>query len=219
MSFIQVRNLKKNFGKTTVLRGVNLDLQEKEQWVMQGASGSGKSTLLYIMGGLDTPDDGEILVGGKKLKSMSDEELAQYRNQFIGFVFQFHYLLPSMNSLANILLPARISQRLDDQVEKRAKELADYLGVSHCLNKYPFELSGGEQQRINIIRALSLKPKLMLCDEPTGNLDSENSLKVTKLLKTLSHELGTTLLVVTHDNRVASEFEKKIFIKDGMIEA
>ncbi|MFZ4714525.1 MAG: ABC transporter ATP-binding protein [Bacteriovoracaceae bacterium] len=217
MSFIEIKDLRKNFGQTQVLRGLSLSLPEKSQCVLQGSSGSGKSTLLYIIGGLDHADAGQIVVAGKSLKEFKEEELAHYRNQFIGFVFQFHYLLPSMDSLSNILLPSRIAGQKNVAVEKRVRELAGHLGVSHCLNKYSFELSGGEQQRINIIRALSLKPKLLLCDEPTGNLDSENSQKVTTLLKDLSHELGTTLLVVTHDLRVAEQFSQQINITDGMI--
>jgi lipoprotein-releasing system ATP-binding protein len=217
MAFIEIQALKKNFGQTQVLRGVNLSLEEKSQTVLQGSSGSGKSTLLYILGGLDHADSGTVKISGQNLAQFSEEQLAHYRNQFIGFVFQFHYLLPSMDSLSNILLPSRISGIKDPNVEKRVKGLADHLGVTKCLNKYSFELSGGEQQRINIIRALSLKPKLLLCDEPTGNLDSENSQRVTSLLKELSHEMGTTLLVVTHDLRVAEQFSDKIFIQDGMI--
>jgi ABC-type lipoprotein export system ATPase subunit len=217
MAFIEIQALKKNFGQTQVLRGVNLSIEEKSQTVLQGSSGSGKSTLLYIIGGLDHADSGVVKIAGQNLALFTEEQLAQYRNQFIGFVFQFHYLLPSMNSLSNILLPSRISGVKDPQIEKRVRDLAQHLGVSSCLNKYSFELSGGEQQRINIIRALSLKPKLLLCDEPTGNLDSENSQRVTSLLKELSYEMGTTLLIVTHDLRVAEQFTNKIFIQDGMI--
>jgi ABC-type lipoprotein export system ATPase subunit len=148
---------------------------------------------------------------------MDDEELAQFRNQYVGFVFQFHFLLPSMTCRDNILLPARIGGRDTAPVEKDIVELANYLGVTHCLSKFPFEISGGEQQRINIIRALSLRPKILLCDEPTGNLDSKNSEKVASLLKSLAAEFGATLLVVTHDDKVASFFPRKIVIEDGQI--
>jgi ABC-type lipoprotein export system ATPase subunit len=148
---------------------------------------------------------------------LGDEELAQFRNQFVGFVFQFHFLLPSMTCRDNIFLPARIGSRDLKQVEKDVQSLAEVLGVGHCLSKYPFEISGGEQQRINIIRALSLRPKILLCDEPTGNLDSKNSEKVASLLKSLAIEYGATLLVVTHDDKVASFFPRKIVIEDGQI--
>ena len=141
MSFIEIQALKKNFGQTQVLRGVNLTLEEQSQTVLQGSSGSGKSTLLYIIGGLDHADSGVIKIAGQNLAQFSEEQLAQYRNQFIGFVFQFHYLLPSMDSLSNIMLPSRIYGNKDPAVEKRVRELAHHLGVTSCLNKYSFELS------------------------------------------------------------------------------
>jgi ABC-type lipoprotein export system ATPase subunit len=145
---------------------------------------------------------------------MSDDELANFRNSNVGFVFQFHFLLPSMTCRDNILLPARIGGRDTAKVEKDTDELAKILGVTHCLQKFPFEISGGEQQRINIIRALSLRPKILLCDEPTGNLDSKNSEKVSTLLKNLAADFGATLMVVTHDDKVASFFPRKIVIVD-----
>jgi ABC-type lipoprotein export system ATPase subunit len=185
--------------------------------VIQGASGSGKSTLLYLIGGLDGPSKGQIIVNNNDLSSFKDEELAHYRNKFVGFVFQFHFLLPSMNCLKNILLPSKIGGIGGSLVEKRVKDLSDYLGVEHCLAKNPFELSGGEQQRINIIRALSLKPKLILCDEPTGSLDSENSKKVIGLLKDLSKEFDSTLVLVTHNEGIASEFSHVLQMHDGFI--
>ncbi len=217
MSFIVLSNVEKSFGKTKVLRGLNLNIESKELVAIRGASGSGKSTLLYLLGGLDHPTSGKVLVEGKNLTSMDDEELAQFRNQYVGFVFQFHFLLPSMTCRDNILLPARIGGHDTKRVEKDIDELAQTLGVSHCLTKFPFEISGGEQQRINIIRALSLRPKILLCDEPTGNLDSKNSEKVASLLKSLAAEFGATLLVVTHDDKVASFFPRKIVIEDGQI--
>jgi len=217
MSFIVLSNVEKSFGKTKVLRGLNLSIGSRELVAIRGASGSGKSTLLYLLGGLDHPSSGKVVVEGKNLTSMDDEELAQFRNQYVGFVFQFHFLLPSMTCRDNILLPARIGGRDTAPVEKDIEELANYLGVTHCLSKFPFEISGGEQQRINIIRALSLRPKILLCDEPTGNLDSKNSEKVASLLKSLAAEFGATLLVVTHDDKVASFFPRKIVIEDGQI--
>ncbi len=217
MSFIRLEQVEKSFGKTRVLRGINISIQQKELVAIRGASGSGKSTLLYLLGGLDQPTSGKVIIDSKNLHDLGDEGLANFRNDTVGFVFQFHFLLPSMTCRDNILLPARIGGKSLKNVEDDLTKLSDYLGVSHCLTKYPFEISGGEQQRINIIRALSLRPKILLCDEPTGNLDSKNSEKVANLLKSLSADFGATLLVVTHDDKVASFFPRKIVIEDGQI--
>jgi lipoprotein-releasing system ATP-binding protein len=217
MSLIKLEKVEKSFGKTQVLRGINIEIKDQELVAIRGASGSGKSTLLYLLGGLDQPTSGKVLIDGKNLTSMNDEELASFRNASVGFVFQFHFLLPSMTCLDNILLPGRIGGHNLAQVEQDTQELARILGVTHCLSKFPYQISGGEQQRINIIRALSLRPKILLCDEPTGNLDSKNSEKVASLLKSLAQEFGATLLVVTHDDKVASFFPRKIVIEDGQI--
>lgn len=213
--FIKIENVVKTFHTVDALAGVSLALEEGKQYAITGASGSGKSTLLYLIGGLDKPSAGSIFIDGVSLSSMDDSSLADYRNDSVGFVFQFHFLLPSMNSLNNILLPAKIGGKNVKEVKKRALELAKTLGVEHCLKKYPFQLSGGEQQRINIIRALSLRPKLLLCDEPTGNLDSTNTEVVCDLLKKLSLEFGSTLVVVTHDEKVSSKFDNRIYMQDG----
>jgi lipoprotein-releasing system ATP-binding protein len=217
MALIELSKVEKTFGKTKVLRGLNFNIEEHELVAIRGASGSGKSTLLYLLGGLDQPTSGQVIIDGKNLSNMGDEELALFRNVTVGFVFQFHFLLPSMTCRDNILLPARIGGKDLKAIEKSCHVLADHLGVTHCLDKFPFEISGGEQQRINIIRALSLRPKILLCDEPTGNLDSVNTEKVATLLKKLAIDHGTTLLVVTHDDRVASHFPRKIVIEDGQI--
>ncbi len=217
MALIEVRSVVKSYGKLKALDKLSLNFEERSQYAIQGASGSGKSTLLYLIGGLDRPSKGSIVVEGSNLADLGDQELAEYRNRFVGFVFQFHFLLPSMNCLKNILLPAEIGGRETSCLRKNVVDLAQHLGVEHCLKKFPFELSGGEQQRVNIIRALSLKPKLLLCDEPTGNLDSENSAKVTCLLKDLAHEFEATLAVVTHDPQVASQFEQRVVIRDGRV--
>lgn len=157
MSFIHLEHVEKSFGKTNVLRGLNFNIEDKELVAIRGASGSGKSTLLYLLGGLDRPSSGKVIINGKNLASLGDEELARFRNTTVGFVFQFHFLLPSMNCRDNILLPGRIGGHDLTRVEKDANKLAEILGVTHCLSKYPFEISGGEQQRVNIIRALSLR--------------------------------------------------------------
>lgn len=215
MSLIKVEKVQKIFGKQQALADVSLQLEPNKQYVICGASGSGKSTLLYLIGGLDRPDSGKIWAQGTDLAKMTDEELASYRNRFIGFVFQFHFLLPSMDCLGNILLPGRIAGVAPSDLTGPIHELADHLGVLPCLKKYPFELSGGEQQRINIVRAVSLRPKLLLCDEPTGNLDSHNSQKVVDLLRELADTFKATLVVVSHDERVASNFPQTFTLRDG----
>ncbi len=219
MSFIKLQNVEKTFGTTKVLQGINLDIADRDLVAIRGASGSGKSTLLYLLGGLDVPSTGNVIINGQNLSKLSDKELADFRNQNVGFVFQFHFLLPSMTCIDNILLPARIGGGNINMkvVESDVAKLAKILGVEHCLKKFPYQLSGGEQQRINIIRALSMRPKILLCDEPTGNLDSKNSEKVADLLKNLAHDFGAILLVVTHDDKVASFFPRKIVIEDGRI--
>lgn len=218
-NFVTIEHVEKSFGKVFALRDVSLSLEEKGQYVIRGASGSGKSTLLYLLAGLDRATKGKIEVGGKEISKLSDEELGHYRNHEIGLVFQFHFLLPSMNCLDNVLLPSRIGGVYSVKLKKELKDLADNLGVAHCLNKYPYELSGGEQQRINLIRALALRPKLLLCDEPTGSLDSENSENVVRIISRLAKENGSTLVVVTHDDKVASHFSKEFVIHDGILRA
>jgi lipoprotein-releasing system ATP-binding protein len=214
---LKVNNLHKSYKKTQVLRGISLDIGESKNLAIVGSSGSGKSTLLYILGGLEKSDEGEVLVDNINIANLNDEQLADFRNQSIGFVFQFHFLLPSMNCLDNILLPAKIGGHSLKKVKTRILEFARVLKVEHCLKKYPFEISGGEQQRVNIIRAISLSPKLLLCDEPTGNLDSENTQIVLELLRKVAHEIGSILVVVTHDVAIADSFEQKITIEDGQI--
>ena len=214
---VKMCSIVKSYGRLQALNNLSLELEERGQYVIQGASGSGKSTLLYLLGGLDRPTSGEVIVGEYNLAKLKDEELANYRNRFVGFVFQFHFLLPSMNCLKNILLPAQIANQETLDFKKNVIELADRLGVGHCLKKFPFELSGGEQQRINIIRALGLRPKLLLCDEPTGNLDSANSAKVVNLLKELAIDFGATLVVVTHDSQIMAQFKQRIVICDGQV--
>ena len=214
---VQMNDINKTYGQTEVLKNINLTIFEGQNHVIQGASGSGKSTLLYILGSLERPSSGQILLDGKETTKMNDAGLSELRNRFIGFVFQFHFLLPSMNCLQNILLPAKIAGISEKKIKSKVEAYAEELKITHCLKKYPFEISGGEQQRVNIIRAISLSPKLILCDEPTGNLDSKNTSLVISMLKNLAAEAGSTLIVVTHDNSVADSFEHKITIEDGQI--
>lgn len=216
-TLIEINHLRKVYGKAVALKDVSLKMEGGQHYCIQGASGSGKSTLLYLIGGLEIPSAGDIKVEGVSLFGLDDVALAKYRNSFVGFVFQFHFLLPSMNSWDNILLPARIGGKYSRKIKTNVERLCERLQVTHCLKKHPFELSGGEQQRINLIRALSLSPRLLLCDEPTGNLDSENSEKVILLLKELSVANHATLVVVTHDNGIAAKFSNGFFIKDGSL--
>jgi ABC-type lipoprotein export system ATPase subunit len=217
MKWIEVKNVTKSFGLNTVLHEVNLSVDKQEHCVLRGASGSGKSTLFYLLGGLDKPTSGKITINQKDITLLDSVSLAQYRNKDVGFVFQFHFLLPSMTALQNILLPANIGFKVTAEKENEVRMWAKLLKVEHCLAKFPHQLSGGEQQRINIIRAISLRPALLLCDEPTGNLDSKNSEVVIGLLKDLAAETQATLMVVTHDEKVASHFPRKITIEDGRI--
>ena len=212
---IEVQNLTRSFGDFKALDQVTFSLERGQHYVIEGASGSGKSTLLHLIGGLDRPTQGNISFCNRKLESFTDAELARYRNQHVGFIFQFHFLLPSITAMENILLPAEIAGVPKKSVLEETKILARELNVSHCLNKYPYKLSGGEQQRINVLRAISLRPQLLLCDEPTGNLDSYNSQKVSALLKDLSLSINATLVVVTHNKSVASLSPNKIFMQDG----
>lgn len=215
--FVQIQDVSKSYGEQHALDHLSLNMQLGHQYAIVGASGSGKSTLLYMLGGLERPDSGRVLINGKDLSSLGDGLLAHYRNKNVGFIFQFHFLLPSITNLKNIMLPCEIGGGDTKAVKKMVLELADHLNVSHCLKKYPYQLSGGEQQRINIIRAMSMRPRLLLCDEPTGNLDSENSEKVTQLLKKLAEEFGATLVVVTHDRGIADSFKDKFILKDGRL--
>lgn len=215
---IQVNQVDKFYGNHQVLNKIDFQAEQGQQIVIGGASGSGKSTLLYLLGGLDRPSQGEIQVGDFNLTEFDDESMAAYRNQQVGFVFQFHFLLPSMTCEENALLPAQIGQKNISKVRKQVRELADYLGVASELKKYPFHLSGGQQQRINIVRALSLSPSLLLCDEPTGNLDTDNSALVMDLLLDMAGKSGATLIVVTHDPIVTKRFSGQYEMIDGKLE-
>ncbi len=215
---IKVKELFKSFGKTDVLRGIDFELEPQQHCVIQGASGSGKSTFLHLLGGLDSADQGSIEIFGKRLDKMDQEGLAHYRNQVVGFIFQFHFLLPSMNCMENIMLPSQIAGMESKElktIKDRVWNLAQRLQIENLLNKYPFQLSGGEQQRVNLLRAVSLSPPLLLCDEPTGNLDSHNSAKVVELLGEVAAISESTLIIVTHDEKIADYFPKKVLMRDG----
>ncbi len=214
---IEVRDICKSYGQTKVLRNLNFGIEKSQDLAIVGSSGCGKSTLLYCLGALEKVDSGKIIIDGIDIGALDDESLSSFRNENIGFIFQFHFLLPSMNCMDNLLLPAKIAGKKLKPIKERVTRFAEFLNVDHCLKKYPFEISGGEQQRINIIRAISLNPKLVLCDEPTGNLDSKNTGTVLELLQSVSEEVDSTLVVVTHDEKVANSFHHKITIEDGQI--
>ncbi len=214
---IKIVNLSKNYQNTQVIKSLSLEIETGVQLSLQGSSGSGKSTFLYLLGGIERQTAGSIRVNNLVLENLSDEERASYRNLSVGFIFQFHFLLPSLTCLENILLPAKIAKKNIKNVQNYVTTLAHYVGVHHQLNKYPHELSGGEQQRINLLRAISLKPDLILADEATGNLDSKNSDIVTSLLIELALESKSTLIMVTHEEKIAKRFNHQLKIEDGKL--
>ncbi|MGC8999091.1 MAG: ABC transporter ATP-binding protein [Candidatus Bathyarchaeia archaeon] len=219
---LDVRNVKKSYrmGKVVVqaLRDVSFNVEEGEFLAVLGPSGSGKSTLLHIIGCLDRPDYGEIIIEGKNVLRLSDDELADLRLKKIGFVFQFFNLLPRLTALENVMLPLILAEASDKESYKRAKELLELVGLGGRLNHRPSELSGGEQQRVAIARALINNPKLVLADEPTGNLDTKSGWEIVNLMRRLNEEMKQTFIVVTHDPQIAEVADRIIYIKDGLIE-
>ncbi len=207
-------------GKVVVqaLRDVSFNVEEGEFLAVLGPSGSGKSTLLHIIGCLDRPDYGEIMIEGKNVLRLSDDELADLRLKKIGFVFQFFNLLPRLTALENVMLPLILAEASDKESYKRAKELLELVGLGGRLNHRPSELSGGEQQRVAIARALINNPKLVLADEPTGNLDTKSGWEIVNLMRRLNEEMKQTFIVVTHDPQIAEVADRIIYIKDGLIE-
>ena len=200
-----------------VLRGVNLEVVRGDFLALRGASGAGKSTLLHLLGGLDVPDAGEISFAGKNLAALSAAKLAVFRNFKVGFVFQAYHLLPELTALENVCLPARIARVSVADAAKRGRELLARVGLGERVEHRPNELSGGEQQRVAIARALINSPELLLADEPTGNLDSKTGGEIIELLKSLRVEKNTTLIIATHDTRVAAHAEHVIELADGRI--
>jgi ABC-type lipoprotein export system ATPase subunit len=214
---LQLENVTKSFNQVNVLKGISCEFYPEQDYVIRGASGSGKSTLLYLLGGLDQCSSGTVLWKGMSLENMNDEKISNLRNSKIGFIFQFHYLLPTMTVEENVLLPQKISQSAKGMTLEELKNLARELEVVDLFNRYPTEISGGERQRVNLLRAVSMRPEVLLCDEPTGSLDSANSEIVTSMLHKLSREFKATLITVTHSDEVASTFSNELVIKDGVI--
>jgi len=200
-----------------VLKGISINIKAGETIAVIGPSGAGKSTLLHILGGLDRPDDGEVYYGNENIFSFSDERLARFRNREIGFVFQFHHLLPEFTALENVLIPGLINNQSFSKSEQRAKELLDMVGLSGRISHFPSELSGGEQQRVAVARALLNSPKILFADEPSGNLDRSGGEQLHNLLWRLNDEIGITLFIVTHNLELAEKADRIIRLIDGKI--
>jgi lipoprotein-releasing system ATP-binding protein len=214
---IQTNQIAKSYNNLKVLKGIDLLINKGEIVSIVGASGAGKTTLLQIIGTLDKPESGSILIAGKDLTKMKSRELADFRNQHIGFVFQFHQLLPEFTAIENVCMPGWISKKPKSEIEKRAKELLDYLKLTDRMNHNPSELSGGEQQRVAVARALINNPSVVLADEPSGNLDSHNALELHDLFFKLRVEFQQTFVIVTHNEELANRADRKLTIRDGVI--
>lgn len=212
---ISLKNIEKKYGTLQVLKGIDFTVSQGEVVSIVGASGAGKSTLLHIMGTLDKPDNGSITIDNIEVQKLSDKKLAAFRNKNIGFVFQFHHLLPEFTAIENVCIPAFINNRSKDEAEKEAKYLLNLLGLHDRLQHKPSELSGGEQQRVAVARALINKPKVVLADEPSGNLDSSNAKELHQLFFKLREELNQTFVIVTHNEELAKLSDRTFVMKDG----
>lgn len=217
MIMIKTLGITKSYGELKVLKGIDIEIREKEVVSIVGASGAGKTTLLQIIGTLDKPDNGTILFNGTDTGKLKGKALAAFRNSHIGFVFQFHQLLPEFTALENVCIPAYIAGKSKTEAEARAAELLGFLSLSERLEHKPSELSGGEQQRVAVARALINNPSVILADEPSGNLDSENKNELHKLFFRLRDSFGQTIVIVTHDRQLAGMSDRILQIKDGQI--
>lgn len=212
---IKATNIHKSYGNVNVLKGVDVEIQKGELVSIVGKSGAGKSTLLHILGTLDNADDGEILINNQNIGQLSPKQLANFRNTNIGFIFQFHHLLPEFTAVENVCIPAFIQKTKKETAEKRAKELLDYLGLSHRLTHKPTQLSGGEQQRVAVARALMNQPAIVFADEPSGNLDSASSKELHQLLFDLKKDFQQTFIIVTHNEELAGMSDRRLVMEDG----
>ena len=214
---IKAENIRKSYGTLEVLKGVSLEVKPSEVVSIVGQSGAGKTTLLQILGTLSAMDSGTLTIDGEQVSSFDDNRLSDFRNRRIGFVFQFHHLLPEFSALENVMMPALIARRPIAEVEQEAKKLLELMNLKDRLSHKPSALSGGEQQRVAIARALINRPALLLADEPSGNLDSKNRDEIHSLFFRLREELGQTTIIVTHDEGLASMADRKITMRDGEI--
>ncbi|MET6990486.1 ABC transporter ATP-binding protein [Sediminicola arcticus] len=217
---IQASNIRKYYGELQVLKGVDLHIKKGEIVSIVGASGAGKTTLLQILGTLDNQtnkNDSELFINQINVTSLNDKAMARFRNEHIGFIFQFHQLLPEFTALENVCIPAFIKKTPKDEAEKRAKELLDFLGLSHRYHHKPNELSGGEQQRVAVARALVNNPSIIFADEPSGNLDSESADNLHQLFFKLRQQFGQTFVIVTHNEELAEMADRKLVMVDGLI--
>ena len=214
---LHAENLTKNYGDLKVLKGVGLEIQQGEVVSIGGSSGAGKTTLLQLLGTLEKPDTGILTIDGVNPFQLSAKKLAEFRNTSIGFIFQFHQLLPEFSAIENAILPALIQGKSTSDAKKRASELFDLLGISHRLNHKPNELSGGEQQRVAVARSLINSPKVIFADEPSGNLDSQNSADLHQLFFDLRERFNQTFVIVTHNDSLANMADRKLVMQDGII--
>lgn len=217
MNMIQATNIHKSFGELQVLKGVNLTVEKGEVISIVGPSGAGKTTLLQIIGTLDKANSGTVIINGQDINKLNEKDLAAFRNKQIGFIFQFHQLLPEFTALENVMIPALIAGKDSHQANRKAKELLDYLQLSDRMEHKPAELSGGEKQRVAVARALINNPAVILADEPSGSLDSKNKEELHKLLFDLRDKFGLTVVIVTHDKELAGLSDRVIEMKDGIV--
>lgn len=210
-------NITKQYGRLTVVRHVNLEIEKGEIVSIVGKSGAGKSTLLHILGTLDRPSAGEVFLNGVKVSNLNDKELSKFRNQHIGFVFQFHHLLPEFTAVENVMMPALINKLSKREASARAKELLDYLGLKERMTHKPSQLSGGEQQRVAVARSLMNKPLVIFADEPSGNLDTQTSRELHELFFQLNKDFSQTFVIVTHNTELSAMAHRSIQMKDGEI--